>query len=74
MKLTFDAYKNDAPNPRSHGLTRQFWNLLASVEPDADRVGKSVSWLIFSDAMWEYDKESHCNDQWKGTTPLRFLE
>ena len=35
----------------------QFWNLLASVEPDADRVGKSVSWLIFSDAMWEYDKD-----------------
>ena len=58
VKLAFDAYKNDAPNPRS-GLTRQFWNLLASVEPDADRVGKSVSWLIFSDAMWEYDKEPH---------------
>lgn len=35
----------------------QFWNVLAHAEPDPDRVGKSVSWLIYSDSIWEYDKD-----------------
>eukprot|EP00438_Fugacium_kawagutii_P007879 Skav213954 [mRNA] locus=scaffold1979:178458:186567:- [translate_table: standard] len=42
--------------------SRQFWNILANAEPDPDRVGKLVSWLIYSDGMWEYDKDL----RWRG--------
>lgn len=36
----------------------QFWNLLAEVDNHADRVGKSVSWVIYSDWLWDFDQDS----------------
>ena len=40
----------------SHSVHR-FWNLLAEVDNHADRVGKSVSWVIYSDWLWDFDQD-----------------
>ena len=56
---TLGARVCDSQHAQGDGVPAdgQWWNLLSEADSHADRVGKSVSWLIYSDYLWDFDKE-----------------